>query len=89
MRLGNKKWLAVALLLGILALFGCSKTTRENYEKLKVGMPYDAVVQILGDPDDCRDAMGARSCTWGDDKTQIKIQFIADKVVIFSAKGLK
>ena len=29
------------------------------------------------------------SCTWGDAKTFISVQYAADKVVLFSAQGLE
>ncbi|WP_278383183.1 outer membrane protein assembly factor BamE domain-containing protein, partial [Alteromonas mediterranea] len=34
--------------LGALALTGCSKLTKENYDKLEMGMTQDEVESILG-----------------------------------------
>ena len=34
-----------------MTLFGCSKLNRENYDKIKVGMDYQEVVSIIGEPD--------------------------------------
>ncbi len=80
--------LAALLILGLLLLSGCSKVTKENYGKLKAGMPYDEVVRILGDTSTCDGALGAKSCIWGDDTRNINVKFIADKVIFLSHKGL-
>ncbi len=80
--------LAVLLLCCLLLLSGCNKLTKENYGKLKAGMPYDEVVGILGEDVSCDGALGAKSCTWGDETKNIKIKFVADKVVFMSHKGL-
>jgi hypothetical protein len=77
---------AMAVLL-VLAV-GCSKVTKENYDKLKVGQDYDEVVTILGKADECSGALGLENCRWGNDDKHIKVKFAAKKVVIFSAHGL-
>lgn len=69
-------------------LTGCNKATQENYDKIEVGMTYQEVVDILGDPDKTQDVMGARNCVWGKEPNVITIKFIADKVVFHSAKEL-
>ena len=84
----NIKRVLLVLLFMSIALFGCSKLTRENYDKIKVGMDYQEVVSIIGEPDECDSALGAKSCTWGSDNKNITIKFIADKVVVPSMKGL-
>jgi hypothetical protein len=76
--------IAVALLT-----VGCSKISKENYDKIEVGMTYDEVVDILGTPDEASDAIGTKSCAWGTGAEVISIKFIGDKVVFHSAKGLK
>ncbi len=73
----------------IAALTGCSKLTRENYEKLKVGMGYDEVVKILGKPDTCSGALFAKNCVWGSDQKNITVSFVGDKVVIYASKNLR
>jgi len=48
----KKKIAAVmALLVFMAVLAGCGKVTKENYEKLKLGMTYEQVTEILGQPD--------------------------------------
>jgi hypothetical protein len=68
--------------------FACSKVTQENYEKIRVGMTYEEVTDILGKAQECNSAIGMTNCKWGSDKEYIKVKFVADKVVLFSAKGL-
>lgn len=71
-----------------LFIFACSKVTQENYEKIKLGMAYEEVVNILGKAQECDSSIGITNCRWESNGKYIKIQFIADKVVFFSAKGL-
>jgi len=78
-----------ALLTALLFFAGCSKITKENYDKLKVGMEYSEVAALLGDPDSCTQALAAKSCIWGDEAKNIKVNFLADKTVIFSSTGIK
>lgn len=70
-------------------LFGCSKLTMENYEKLQMGLGYDEVVDILGKPDHCSEALFVRSCVWGDEQRNITVNFVGGKVVLFTSKNLK
>lgn len=74
--------------LSILFAAGCSKLTTENYNKLRVGMSYDEVTSLLGKPDDCDGAIGFKSCTWGDEKKNINVNFGGEKVLVFSAHNL-
>jgi len=76
------------LLLCFLAA-SCSNLTQENYDKIKVGMSYQEVEKILGSNPTCDSAVGMKSCTWGTAAKHIKVQFVADKVALHSAKGLK
>jgi len=55
---------------------------------LKIGMEYDAVVDVLGSADECDSALNAKNCTWGDENKNINIKFVANKVVFFTSKGL-
>lgn len=70
-------------------LMGCSKLNEENYSKLKVGMPYDEVRGILGEPARCDDALGLRSCRWGDDSRWIRVGFVAERVAVTAAGNLR
>lgn len=72
----------------IFTLVGCSKITQENYDKIKVGMDYQQVIEILGEADKCDEVLGAKSCIWGDDQKNIKIKFVVDKVMIPTMTGL-
>ncbi|PPA30121.1 DUF3862 domain-containing protein [Aeromonas jandaei] len=71
-----------------LALTGCSKLNRDNYDKLKMGMSYAEASAILGKAKRCDDALGTTSCIWGSDGKNIKIRFIADKATFFSSEGI-
>ena len=78
------------LLLGlVLTLFGCSRLTLENYDKITVGMSYDEVTRLIGTPDQCDDVMGVRSCRWGDEKRSVHVNFVAGQVLLFSSSNLK
>ncbi|MFC1895932.1 outer membrane protein assembly factor BamE [Thermodesulfobacteriota bacterium] len=78
----------LAVLFLLIVFSGCSKVTQENYDRLRVGMEYDEVVQMLGSPDESGALYGAKTCTWGSEKRNIKVKFIADKAVFFSGNGL-
>jgi hypothetical protein len=83
----NRRLAAIALVA--LLMVGCSKLTAENYAKLKVGMSYQEVTGILGSPAGCNDLAGLKSCTWGDEKRRITVQFAADRVMLFSAQNVR
>jgi hypothetical protein len=61
---------------------------KDNYEMIKMGMEYNEVVKILGDPDDFHSTLQSKKCTWGNDNTYIRIVFIGDRAVFFEGKGL-
>lgn len=71
------------------AVVGCSKLSAENYDRLKMGMSFAEVKAILGDPTTCSDLMTVRSCTWGDEKRHVNVNFVADGVVLFTASNLR
>ncbi|KJS29434.1 MAG: hypothetical protein VR64_19800 [Desulfatitalea sp. BRH_c12] len=81
-------WIGL-LLAAAWIVMGCgSKLSQENYTKLKIGMRYAEVTEFLGAPDECDAAVGMKNCTWGGDKKNININFLGEKVVFFSGKGL-
>ena len=80
--------LTVVAALAAVLLMGCNKVTKENYDKISMGMSYAEVISILGDADECGGALGVENCTWGKEDTYIKINFVGKKVVLFSANGL-
>ena len=78
------------LLLSLCFLtVACGNLSQENYEKIKVGMSYQEVEKILGSNPTCDSAMGMKTCTWGTAEKHVSVQFVADKVALHSAKGLK
>ncbi|WP_345984955.1 DUF3862 domain-containing protein [Sulfurimonas sp. HSL-1656] len=83
----SKRIMLPALLL--LLLSGCSKVTKENYDKIESGMSYDEVVKLIGKPEECAETLGISSCQWKNDGAVIDIKFISDQVTFTSAKGLK
>ncbi|MWV12383.1 hypothetical protein F3I62_09780 [Pseudomonas sp. R-28-1W-6] len=79
----------LVVLSACVLLAACSKVNQENYAKLKAGMPKAEVESLLGSPAECSGAIGITSCTWGDEKTFISVQYAGDKVMMFSGQGLK
>lgn len=77
-------------LLGLmLTLAACSKLNLENYEALKMGMDKTQVESIIGGASECTETLGSESCIWGSETGKhIKINFVADKAVLFSHDGL-
>jgi hypothetical protein len=80
---------SLALLSFCVLLAACSKVNQENYSKISAGMPKTEVEKLLGSPTECSGALGMSSCTWGDQKSFISVQYAGDNVVLFSAQGLK
>ena len=79
------------IILGAAAvmLAGCRKLTMDNYAKLKTGLEYSQVVAIIGKPDSCSEALFVKSCVWGDEQKNIKVNFVSDKVMLATCKNLK
>jgi len=84
----ERKMSCVIVALFLLGAVGCSRVSKQNFDKLKVGMAYEEVVTILGSPGSCSETLGTKSCVWGSEKRQIKVSFIASKAVAYSNKGL-
>ena len=80
-------------LLGVIAFAllaaACSRVTQENYEKLKLGMSYDEVSQILGRPTRCDESVGIRQCVWGDERHSINANFVAGKAMLYNSKDIR
>lgn len=79
----------ILMTCALLALLGCSKLTLENYNKISMGMEYDAVVELLGPPEKCDDILGVRSCQWGDETRSVQVNFVAGQVLIFSSRNIQ
>jgi len=88
-----KRLVTASLLAALLLLAACSKVTQENYDKLTMGMKYSEVIELLGEPDSCKELMQIKQCAWGDaskeDAPSISINFIGNNVVLFSSSGLR
>ncbi len=79
----------LTVLFAALAITACSKLSIENYDRLSMGMSYQQVTDIIGQPNACDEVMGARNCQWGDDTVKVQATFVADKAIAFTHKGLK
>jgi hypothetical protein len=86
---GDTNMMRTIALCSLLALTACSKVTTENYDKLKTGMSYEDVRSLLGKPDECSDAVVMKSCRWGDVRSHINVNFVADKAVVFTSENLR
>lgn len=79
-----------AVIIATLFLAACSKITMENYNQLKSGMKYEAVVEIIGQPESCDEKFGTRSCIWGETEgTNITANFLSGTAIFFSHTKLK
>jgi hypothetical protein len=81
--------LSSSLLFILLLLTGCGKLTVENYDKIKIGLPYADVVNILGTPAACDDVLGIKTCKWGDGARKVMVSFMGDKVILTSAENIQ
>ncbi len=84
----NKTFFFSLMLLAAVGLTGCDRVTAENYNKLEVGMPYDEVVAILGDPTECSAIVNTKSCRWGKDDKYIDAKIVGESVIFLSSKGV-
>jgi outer membrane protein assembly factor BamE (lipoprotein component of BamABCDE complex) len=73
-------------ILFCLVLIACSRVTQENYEKIKPNMTMQQVIAILGNPTTSESinvaGVSGTSAVWKDNKNQIDIQFLNDKVTV-------
>lgn len=79
---------SIALVALLAGLVGCSKMTAENYAKLQVGMSFAEVTAVIGSPQSCDETLGIKSCRWGDDKSHVNANFVADKLVLHAAVNI-
>lgn len=77
------RFASVALLSFFLVACG-SKLNQDNFNKISNGMPYADVVKILGQPQSSEGGgmlgITAGASVWKDDKHQISIVFVNEKV---------
>jgi hypothetical protein len=83
------KLFLLSLLTTLFFTAGCSKVTKENYDKLEMGMEYSEVTTLLGNPHSCTESIGVKSCTWGNETKNIKVNFLGDQILVISSTGLK
>lgn len=76
-------------IFSLLSISACSKITIDNYARLKVGMDFTQVVDILGTPAKCAEVKKNRFCRWGSETQNIKIAFVANRATLTSKNGLK
>jgi len=79
----------MAVVVLALALAACGKLTMENFNRVKVGMSFDEVTNLIGRPERCSEALTVRTCEWGDDKRRAGVSFVSDKVILMSADNLR
>lgn len=77
------------LFLALLPLAACSRLTPENYARLEVGMPYEDVRRILGEPTECSDVLTVRHCSWRDGERGVEVSFVGDGAIVFSSRKLR
>lgn len=91
------KLIGVAVLaLLVVALSGCGKVTKANYDKIETGMTLNQVEDILGKGTEEAGIGGAignvagsaKVMKWGDEQKSITVTFANDKVVAKLQKGL-
>lgn len=79
----------VICMFSILALAGCNKVNKENYNKIKIGMSFEEVVGVMGKPNTCEEpVLKTKSCMWSSSDKQIKIKFVGHIVAWRSSKGI-
>jgi hypothetical protein len=75
---------ASAVLLTVCLVACGSKLTQENFNKITDAMPYADVVKILGEPQSSEGGgvlgITAGASVWKDEKHQITIVFVNEKV---------
>ncbi len=79
---------SVLLTVMLITLLACSKVSLDNFKKIEIGMEYNNIVALLGEPDKCDMVLNAKSCLWVDGDKKIDIKFFADNVVLYSSTGL-
>jgi len=52
-------------------------------------MEYNEVTAFFGNHDSCTESIGVKSCIWGDETRNIKVNFLGDQILIISSTGLK
>jgi Domain of Unknown Function with PDB structure (DUF3862) len=80
---------SMLILALLILLLGCNKLTMENYGQIKVGSRYAEVVELLGQPDNCSEALFVRNCVWGSEEKNISVSFLNDQAILMTSKNLR
>ena len=78
----------LAELLLVASVVGCTHVNQDAFSQLDAGMSIEDVEGILGKPESCRDQLGRLECIWRDKGREIRVSYIDQKVVVYSASGL-
>ncbi len=78
---------SILFLSFIIGISACSKINQQNYNKLEVGLSFDSVKKLLGEPMGCEVHLGTRYCSWSEKQRHIRCNFQADRVVLYSSEG--
>jgi hypothetical protein len=87
----------IGLLTVWLGLSGCSKITRDNYDKIQVGMKGSEVKKVLGDSTEKTNSasvnlgivdFSGETLIWRDGQQSITVVFMNDQVILKSQVGL-
>lgn len=82
----SRSWIVTAA----FALAACGGgLTAEKYSQIKLGTTYAEATALIGKPDRCDEAIGLKTCTWGDDQRGATLRFAGDKVVFYSSTNLR
>ena len=80
----------LCIFLIVMVFTGCSKVNKENFDRIKIGISYEEVIGILGNPDNSEESiLKTKNCLWGDEEKHIAIKFVGDIVVLKSSKGIQ
>jgi len=81
--------LAMVMMISACAVSAPSSVTRENYDKLELGMTFDAVTEILGTTPHHSVRFGIQEYTWVDGERHIHAKFAAGRAIYYSSRGLE
>ncbi|MFH1985090.1 MAG: DUF3862 domain-containing protein [Pseudomonadota bacterium] len=81
--------LAMVAMISACAVPAPSTVTKENYDKLEMGMTFDAVTEILGSTPHHSSRFGIQEYTWADGDRHIHAKFAGGRAIYYSCKGLE
>lgn len=81
--------LAMMAMISACSTQSASTVSRANYDKLTMGMSFEAVTEILGPAQHHSKRFGVEEYTWVDGDRHIHAKFIAGRAIYYSSKGLE